>query len=142
MPTLTELPQWTIRTSGDQATFTHVPAGRGPAAPRGSAGRGLALREEDLPGFAKALGEVMKLPTYWTARARAGRLTLEGEPTWSEPRHEPADGYVYVSGPCEPPRPEPGGSFTVHLADVRALRVRIAAYLHQREWGFAARPSG
>ncbi|MDQ7807335.1 hypothetical protein Q5425_26665 [Amycolatopsis sp. A133] len=37
---------------------------------------------------------------------------------------------------CDPARPEPGyrpaGSFTLALADVRALRVRIAAYLHQR----------
>ncbi|WP_410614165.1 hypothetical protein [Amycolatopsis sp. lyj-109] len=132
MPTLTELPRWTIRTSGDQATFTPVPESRGLEAPRVRGG--LALREEDLPGFAKALGEVMKLPTYWTARARAGRLSLDGDPTWSEPRHDPEDGFVHVAGPCDPPRPEPGGSFTVHLADIRALRVRIAAYLHQREW--------
>ncbi|MEU4251421.1 hypothetical protein AB0F15_28805 [Amycolatopsis sp. NPDC026612] len=141
MPTLTELPQWTIRTSGDQATFTHVAAGRDrdPAAtPRVWGGRGLALPEEDLPAFAKALGEVMKLPTYWTARARAGRLTLDGDPAWSEPRHDPQDGFVYVSGPCDPRHAEPGyrpaGSFTLDLADIRALRVRIAAYLHQRGW--------
>ncbi|WP_410645550.1 hypothetical protein [Amycolatopsis sp. lyj-346] len=132
MPTLTELPQWTIRTSGEQATFTHVPAGRPPGTPRVAGG--LALREEDLPGFAKALGEVMKLPTYWTARARAGRLTLDGEPVWSEPRYDPEDGFVHVWGPCDPPEPEPGGSFTVALADIRALRVRIAAYLHRRGW--------
>ena len=138
MPTLTELPQWTIRTSGDQATFT--PAGRDPGTPRVPGGRGLVLREEDLPGFAKALGEVMKLPTYWTARARAGRLTLDGEPAWSEPRHDPEGGVVHVAGPCHPPRPGSGGSFTVDLADIRALRVRIAAYLHQR--GFEARSGG
>ncbi|WP_206788995.1 hypothetical protein [Amycolatopsis sp. MtRt-6] len=128
MPTLTELPQWTIRTSGDQATFTHV-AAETPAAARVRDGRGLALREEDLPGFAKALGEVMKLPTYWTARARAGRLTLDGDPAWSEPRRDPDDGLVHVAGPCDPPE---AGSFTVALADIRALRVRIAAYLHRR----------
>ncbi|MFB9689029.1 hypothetical protein [Amycolatopsis plumensis] len=133
MSTLTELPRWTIRTSGDQATFTHVP---GSPAPRVMGGRGLALHEEDLPGFAKALGEVMKLPTYWTARARAGRLTLDGEPAWSEPRRGPADGFVHVDGPCH----GSGGSFTVGLADIRALRVRIAAYLHQR--GFEARSGG
>ncbi len=133
MPTLTELPQWTIRTSGDQATFT--PVGHDP----GTLGvpRGLALREENLPGFAKALGEVMKLPTYWTARARAGRPALGGEPAWSEPRPDPAGGFVHVDGPCHAPS---GGSFTVDLADVRALRVRIAAYLHRR--GFAARSGG
>ncbi|KDN19163.1 hypothetical protein [Amycolatopsis rifamycinica] len=130
MPTLTELPRWTIRTSGDQATFTYVPAGGDPVAPPVRGGRGLALREADLPGFAKALGEVMKLPTYWTARARAGRLSLDGDPAWSEPRLDPADGFVHVAGPCDPP--EAGGSFTVALADVRALRVRIAAYLHRR----------
>jgi len=139
VPTLTELPRWTIRTSGDQATFTQVPAGR-TQPPRVREGRGLALPEEDLPGFAKALGEVMKLPTYWTARARAGRLTHDGEPAWSEPRHDPQDGFVHVSGPCHPPQPEPGGSFTVELADIRALRVRIAAYLHQR--GFEASSGG
>jgi hypothetical protein len=137
VPTLTELPQWTIRTSGDQATFTYVPEGR---PPRPAGGRGLALHEDDLPGFAKALGEVMKLPTYWTARARAGRLTLDGEPAWSDPRHDPEDGFVHVAGPCHPPRPGSGGSFTVDLADIRALRVRIAAYLHQR--GFEARSGG
>lgn len=136
MSTLTEVPRWTIRTAGDRATFTHVPAGgdRRPAAPRVWGGRGLALHEDDLPAFAKALGEVMKLPTYWTARARAGRLALDGEPAWSAPRHDPADGFVYVTGPCDPPHTEPGyrpaGSFTLDLADVRALRVRIAAYLH------------
>ncbi|GHG12448.1 MULTISPECIES: hypothetical protein [Amycolatopsis] len=132
MSTLTELPHWTIRTSGDQATFT--PARHDPGAPQ--VPQRLVLREEDLPGFAKALGEVMKLPTYWTARARAGRLTLDGEPAWSEPRRGPADGFVHVDGPCH----GSGGSFTVGLADIRALRVRIAAYLHQR--GFEARSGG
>ncbi|WP_410588245.1 hypothetical protein [Amycolatopsis sp. lyj-23] len=132
MSTLTELPHWTIRTSGDQATFTHVAAVRDAGTPRRRSEPGLTLREEDLPGFAKALGEVMKLPTYWTARARAGRLTLDGDSAWSEPRHDPEDGFVHVAGPCDPPRPEPGGSFTVELADVRGLRVRIAAYLHHR----------
>ncbi|WP_410571244.1 hypothetical protein [Amycolatopsis sp. cmx-4-61] len=132
MSTLTELPQWTIRTAGDRATFTHVSAD--PGTPRTRSEPGLVLREADLPAFAKALGEVMKLPTYWTARARAGRPVLDGDPGWSEPRHDPEDGFVHVSGPCDPPRPEPGGSFTVDLADVRGLRVRIAAYLHQREW--------
>ncbi|MDS0135309.1 MULTISPECIES: hypothetical protein [unclassified Amycolatopsis] len=132
MPTLTELPRWTIRTSGDQATFT--PTGHEAGAP--GMPRGLVLREEDLPGFAKALGEVMKLPTYWTARARAGRLALDGEPAWSAPRRDPVDGFVHVDGPCH----GSGDSFTVDLADVRALRVRIAAYLHQR--GFEARSGG
>ncbi|WP_410671581.1 hypothetical protein [Amycolatopsis sp. cmx-4-68] len=131
MPTLTELPQWTIRTSGDEVTFTHVPAERGSGGgPRVWSGRGLGLREGDLPAFGKALGEVMKLPAYWRARARSARP----EADWSPPRRDPGDGFVYVTGPCRLARDhagyEPVASFTLELADVRGLRVRIAAHLH------------
>ncbi|SFW79219.1 hypothetical protein [Amycolatopsis australiensis] len=116
MPTLTELPHWTIRTSGDEVTFVPVTA-------RVRTGGGLALHEDDVPGFAKALGEVMKLPAYWHARARS----TSREPVWSAPRHD--EGFVRVAGPCRPEADRPGRSFTFALADVRELRVRIAAYL-------------
>ncbi|GAB3158164.1 hypothetical protein GCM10027258_68830 [Amycolatopsis stemonae] len=126
MPTLTELPPWTIRTSGGEVTFTHAVARDGVAP-----GSDLALHPHDVRGFAKALGEVMKLPAYWRARARSARP----EPVWSAPRHNADDGYVHVTGPCRPAERKPGarpaGSFTLDLVDVRELRVRIAAYLQQ-----------
>ncbi|MFJ7214970.1 hypothetical protein [Amycolatopsis sp. NPDC098790] len=136
MPTLTELPCWTIRTSGDEVTFTHVAAPRERQvhdAPRVWGGRGLALHEHDVEAFAKALGEVMKLPAYW--RARAGR-GAPGESVWSEPRHDPDDGFVYINGPCRSVGDHAGyrptGEFTFDLAAVRELRVRFAAYLHDQ----------
>jgi hypothetical protein len=132
VPTLTELPQWTIRTSGDEVTFTHVRREPGrDGGPRVWSGRGLGLREGDLPAFGKALGEVMKLPAYWRARVRPAGAGSG----WSEPRHDPGDGFVYVTGPCRLARDhagyEPVESFTLDLADVRDLRVRIAAHLHR-----------
>ena len=135
MPTLTELPQWTIHTAGHEVTFVPAPAGRDrrpPAVPRVQAGRGLALHEDDLPPFAKALGEVMKLPAYWSARARVPSHTAGGEAAWPAPRHDPGDGFVHFTGPCRLPESFPAGSFALDLADVRVLRIRVSAYLHQR----------
>jgi hypothetical protein len=135
VPTLTELPQWTIRTAGHEVTFVPAPAGRGrrpPAAPRVWAGRGLALHEDDLPPFAKALGEVMKLPAYWSARAGATSRAADDEAAWPAPRHDPGDGFVHFTGPCGRPGSLPAGSFVLDLADVRVLRIRVSAYLHER----------
>lgn len=122
MPTLTELPQWTIRTADAQVTFTPVAQAGGP---RVADGRGFALHADALPGFAKALGEVMKLPAYWQARARSARPGLDGEALWSEPRRDAVDGFVHVDGPCH----GSAEAFTLDLVDVRELRVRIAAHL-------------
>jgi hypothetical protein len=135
VPTLTELPQWIIRTAGHDVTFVPAPGGRDrrpPAEPRVWAGRGLALHEDDLPPFAKALGKVMKLPAYWSARARATPGTDGGEAAWPEPRRDPGDGFVHFTGPCRLPESLPAGSFVLDLADVRVLRIRVSAYLHRR----------
>ncbi|WP_328452026.1 hypothetical protein [Amycolatopsis sp. NBC_00438] len=60
----------------------------------------MAMAEGDLPAFDKALGEVMKLPVYWLARARC-RDTDAGDPAlWSQPRYDPEDEFVYLNGPC------------------------------------------
>jgi hypothetical protein len=129
--TTTETSHWTIGTSGDTATFTRLrPA---PAGPRVWSGRGLAMPEADLPTLGKALGEVMKLPVYWSARARAEDRAAGERDVWSAPRHDPADGFVHIAGPCHLPAEHPGAAFALSLVHVRGLRVRIAAYLRDRE---------
>ncbi|WP_326949075.1 hypothetical protein OG439_09920 [Amycolatopsis sp. NBC_01307] len=129
--TTTETPHWTIGTAGDIATFTRVrPA---PGGPRVWSGRGLALPEADLPTFGKALGEVMKLPVYWSARARAEDRSAGEQDVWSAPRHDPDDGFVHIAGPCHLPAEQPEAAFTLSLVHVRGLRVRIAAYLRDRD---------
>lgn len=134
MPTLTELPHWTIHTSGGEVTFARRDR-EVRATPRVWDGHGLALHQDDLPGFAKALGEIMKLPAYWRARARSAS---GGERLWSAPRPG-ADGFVYVTGPCRRTGDDsgyrPAESFTFDLTAVRDLRVRIAAHLQARRTG-------
>ena len=130
MATTTETPHWTIGASGDTATFTRVtPA---PADPRVWSGRGFAMPEADLPALGKALGEVMKQPVYWSARARAADRSAGDETVWSTPQHDPDDGFVHIAGPCRLPEEHPGATFTLDLVHVRGLRVRIAAYLRDR----------
>ncbi|WP_410597437.1 hypothetical protein [Amycolatopsis sp. lyj-23] len=116
---------WTIATSGDTAALTHAAAGYW--APRTWSGRGVAIAEVDLPAFEKGLGEVLKLPVYWLARARRGDAAV-----WSPPRYDPDDEFVYLTGPCRTDTPDPGyrpaSTFDIDLVHLRGLRIRIAAY--------------
>ncbi|MCR6487372.1 hypothetical protein M8542_31535 [Amycolatopsis sp. OK19-0408] len=127
MPTLTTVADWTITASGDTATFTHASTAW---APQVWSGHGLAIAEADLAAFGKALGEVLKLPVYWLARARR-HDTAAGEPgIWSVPRRD-SDDFVYIDGPCRTDEPAPGyrpaSTFTIDLVHLRGLRIRIAA---------------
>ncbi|MFF1612346.1 hypothetical protein ACFVYA_31610 [Amycolatopsis sp. NPDC058278] len=131
MSTITTVANWTITAAGDTASFTHASAGAY-WAPRVWSGRGLAIAEGDLAAFDKALGEVMKLPVYWLARARR-RDANAGEPAvWSQPRYDPEDEFVYLSGPCRTGQPtagyRPASTFVIDLVHLRGLRIRIAAY--------------
>ncbi|MEV0066229.1 hypothetical protein [Amycolatopsis sp. NPDC050768] len=72
----------------------------------------------------------MKTPLFW----RAYRGTARGpEQLWAEPHRDDEDGFVYLSGPCgetsEVVGYRPVYSFTIALADLRGLRIRLAAYL-------------
>ncbi|SEF37786.1 hypothetical protein SAMN05421837_115137 [Amycolatopsis pretoriensis] len=129
MPTLTTVAGWTITASGDTATFTHAAGGF--RAPRVWSGRGLAIAEADLASIDKALGEVLKLPVYWLARARRRDSGAGDAAVWSEPRYDPDDEFVYLAGPCraeEAPGYRPASAFVVDLVHLRGLRIRIAAY--------------
>ncbi|MFJ9778861.1 hypothetical protein ACIRSS_04715 [Amycolatopsis sp. NPDC101161] len=129
MPTLTTVADWTITASGDTATFTHATGGYW--APRVWSGRGLAIAEADLPSFDKALGEVLKLPVYWLARARRADSGAGEAAVWSEPRYDGDDEFVYVAGPCrteDAPGYRPASTFVIDLVHLRGLRIRIAAY--------------
>ncbi len=131
MPTLTTVACWTITASDDLACVTHAVDGEY-RAPRVWSGRGLAIAGTDLAGFEKVLGEVMKLPVYWLARTRCGNLGAGDAAIWSEPRFDPDDEFVYLSGPCRAGGPmtghRPVSTFTIDLVHLRGLRIRIAAY--------------
>ncbi|MFB9688804.1 hypothetical protein [Amycolatopsis plumensis] len=131
MPTLTTVADWTITASGDTARFAHASAG-GYWAPRVWSGRGLAIAGADLADLENALGEVLKLPVYWLARARREDSGAGDAAVWSEPRYDPEDEFVYITGPCRTDEPAPGyrpaSAFVVDLVHLRGLRIRIAAY--------------
>jgi hypothetical protein len=131
MPTLTNVADWTITASGDTATFTHASPG-GYWAPRVWSGRGLAIAEADLAAFDKALGEVLKLPVYWLARARRRDPGAGEAAVWSEPRYDSDDEFVYLTGPCRAEEPAAGyrpvPAFVIDLVHLRGLRIRMAAY--------------
>jgi hypothetical protein len=131
MPTLTTVAVWTIIASGDTATFTHASAGRY-RAPRVWSGQALAIAEADLPAFGKALSEVLKLPVYWLARTRRGDPGAGEAAVWSQPRYDPDDEFVYLTGPCRTGEPTPGyrpaSTFDIDLVHLRGLRIRIAGY--------------
>jgi hypothetical protein len=122
---------WTITASGDTATFTYADLGAH-WGPRVWSGGGLAIAAADLERFDKALGEVMKLPVYWLARARRRDAGAGEAAVWSEPRYDPDDEFVHVTGPCRAAEPEPehgaAPAFAVDLVHLRGLRIRIAAY--------------
>lgn len=132
--TIATTARWKIRPSGDFVRFERgaEPDDAWYAAPRVWSGHGLALPEADLPAFGKALARGMKLPEYWAARARCGRRAGDAS-VWSEPRYDPDDDLVYVTGPCglreQLPGYRPTSSFTLAWPHVRGLRIRVAAYL-------------
>lgn len=131
MPTLTTVADWTITASGDTASFAHA-SNDGYWAPRVWSGRGLAMTECDLAAFDKGLGEVMKLPVYWLARARLQDTTAGDATIWSPPRFDPDDEFVYLGGPCRTGEAaagyRPAPAFAINLVHLRGLRIRIAAY--------------
>jgi hypothetical protein len=129
--------RWTVRIDSAEAVFSCAPlvedhtAAR--ALPRVWSGRGLGVPDVDLPGLIAALGEVMKTPAYWRARTPGGHQPGV-TPAWSRPRRDPEDGFVYLSGPCGH---DTGGagyrpvySFSIGVAAVRDLRIRLTAYHH------------
>lgn len=136
MPVISPTPameRWTVRVDRTEADFSCAPlvedhtAAR--ALPRVWAGRGLGVPDVDVPGLVAALGEVMKTPAYWRSRAPVGPAM-----SWSRPWQDPEDGFVYLSGPCGQAAGAAGYrpvySFSVELAAVRDLRIRLTAYHH------------
>ncbi|WP_410626728.1 hypothetical protein [Amycolatopsis sp. cmx-8-4] len=129
--------RWTVRTEGTEAVFSCAPlvedhtAAR--ALPRVWAGRGLGVSDVDLSGLIASLGEVMKTPAYWWSRT-PGSHHPEAATTWSRPRQDHDDGFVYLTGPCGRETGQPGYrpvvSFSIELASVRDLRIRLTAYRH------------
>lgn len=128
--------RWTVEVSEDVAIFSGAPqvedhtAARG--LPRVWPGFGLGLPEDELTGFLAALAEVMKTHAYWHARSSrpAGPDETDG---WSVPRLDDEDGFVYLNGPAGKRNGRAGFSpasvFTLELADIRGLRIRLTAYL-------------
>jgi hypothetical protein len=95
--------RWTVRVDGTEAVFSCAPlvedhtAAR--ALPRVWAGRGLGVPDVDVPGLVAALSEVMKTPAYWRSRP-PGSHHPGTVLAWSQPRRDPEDGFIYLSGPC------------------------------------------
>ncbi|MGW4488382.1 hypothetical protein ACWEOE_31620 [Amycolatopsis sp. NPDC004368] len=106
------------------------------ALPRAWDGRGLGLPQHEVAGFTAALGEIMKTPLFWRAYRGEEKNPVDenrAERKWAEPHTDTEDGFVYLSGPCGEPSDvvgyRPVYSFTIALADLRDLRIRLAAYL-------------
>jgi hypothetical protein len=93
---------------------------------------GSGVPEGDLAALEKALGEVLKLPVYWLARARRRDIAAGEAAVWSEPRYDADDEFVYLTGPCRTDLPAPGyrpaAEFAIDLVHLRGLRLRLAAY--------------
>jgi hypothetical protein len=131
--------RWTVEVAGETASFRCAPSVEDHTAvcalPRVWAGRGIGLPEYDLSGFTAVVAEVMKTHAYWAARSRGdGRGIAE---QWSMPRRDDDDGFVYVTGPAGHPNGDagyrPASVFTLALADVRGLRIRLSAYLESKQ---------
>ncbi|WP_432850582.1 hypothetical protein ACQPXB_21605 [Amycolatopsis sp. CA-161197] len=130
-----ELRRWTVEVGETDARFTWTPLQVGHTAantvPRAWDGHGLGVPAHDVPVLNSALKEIMKTPAFWQAYRSAGRGAAQ---VWSEPHTDPDDGFVYVTGPCGLPSEvvgyRPVSSFTLDLADLRGLRIRLAAHLH------------
>jgi hypothetical protein len=135
--------RWTVSVSAQYATFTGAPLVEdhtaAQALPRVWAGRGLGVHEDELAGFTSGLAEVMKTPPYWSAQARRRGEAANREHTepWSVPRRDDDDGFVYTTGPTGRPGGDagyrPATVFSLALTDVRSLRIRLAAYLKDRQ---------
>jgi hypothetical protein len=131
--------RWTVEVSGEGATFSGAPRVEDHTAacalPRVWAGRGLGLPDDEVPGIASALKEVMKTHAYWTARHRhrGTQAGCGGADDWSVPRRDDNDGFVYITGPCGRWTGDvgyrPAAAFTLWLPTVRGLRIRLMAYL-------------
>jgi hypothetical protein len=133
--------RWTAEVSAGDATFRGAPqvedhtAAR--ALPRVWAGRGLGLPEDELPGFTSALAEVMKTQPYWLAQARLRESAVGRPDTWSLPRRDDDDEFVYLAGPAGRATGDagyrPATVFSLALTDIRGLRIRLTAYLKETE---------
>ncbi|MEV6872079.1 hypothetical protein [Amycolatopsis sp. NPDC051128] len=127
-----QMGEWAAEIRDDEVVFRFAPPAEDPDAavelPRVWPGRGLGVLESALPGLRAALGEVMKTPRYWR-----GRAANRPGPGWQAPTRDPEDGFVYLAGPAEARSTSAGyqavPSFTVALADIRDLRIRVTAYL-------------
>jgi len=123
---------WAVEIQGHEVIFRFSPPAENLTAsgelPRVWPGRGLGVLDSSLPGLQAALGEVMKAPAYWR-----GRMVNRPGPGWGVPRRDAEDGFVYLTGPAGRPGPAAGyqavSCFTVAVADVRDLRIRVSGYL-------------
>ncbi|SMD26551.1 hypothetical protein [Kibdelosporangium aridum] len=129
MAIITGAPTWTITVAGDIVSFDYTGSDRY-SVPRVWAGRGLGITQADLPEFVQALA---KVPDYESLVPSQDDRAEGNEPTWSKPRYDPDEAFVYVTGPCQLPVPLPGyaptSTFTIKLRHVAALRARLTAYL-------------
>jgi hypothetical protein len=124
--------EWAAEIQDDEVVFRFSPPAEDPNAavelPRVWPGRGLGVLESSLPGLRAALAEVMRVPAYWR-----GCAVTEPGPGWQEPRPDAEDGFVYLAGPAGRGGASAGyravSCFTVAVADIRDLRIRVTAYL-------------
>jgi hypothetical protein len=131
--------RWTVELTETDALFSYAALAEGQvtpvALPRVWPGRGLGLPAHELAGFVAALVEIMKTPRFWHAWHLLGsRASRGGELVWAMAFYDPDDEFVYVGGPCgrrdDSVDYHAVHTFSVALADVRALRIRLTAYLH------------
>ena len=120
---------WKPARAGRLVTFSAPAAG--PAAPLLVwPDRGLGVLDASLRAFYDAIAEAMKEPTY-----PHGLATRQWHP-WSQARLDRDEGFVYLSGPARADRTatgyRPAATVAVAVADLRHLRIRIAAYLGSR----------
>ncbi|CAM3316423.1 hypothetical protein KIPE111705_01780 [Kibdelosporangium persicum] len=134
MATVTRVLPWTITAAGDVLTFTYAADGRRHSFPRVWNGRGLGVTEADLPAFTRALAQV---PGSENVIPSQDDRTGETRPSWSQPRYDQDESFVYITGPCHLPRPLPGyaptSTFTIDIRHIAALRARLTAFLRTRE---------
>ncbi|MFI7117374.1 hypothetical protein [Amycolatopsis sp. NPDC049868] len=125
--------RWHADVSAGTVTFGYTPDDAVPNTsyhlPRVWPGRGLAIPAAAVEAFRAALAEVMQRPAYWQART-PGHDSAE---LWSFPWLDPDEEFVFITGPCESVDAtvgyRPTRAFTIALADVRGLRIRVNAYL-------------
>ncbi|NKQ58952.1 hypothetical protein HFP15_39525 [Amycolatopsis sp. K13G38] len=117
---------WAAARTGHMVTIA-APAPPGPWPLLVWPGRGLGILDTHLPAFYEAIATVMKQPTYPHA------LGSRAASAWSAVRLDAEEGFAYLSGPARSGRTaigyRPARAVTVAVADVRQLRIRIAAYL-------------